>query len=104
MLPIAQFAYNSLKNTITGIILFFTNRGREPTIEQLPIEIQRQSYNKRLLAKRIKDLHKNSTDRHRVYKLTSKALLRRTALGGTPIQKGEESISITKKHENKTAM
>jgi hypothetical protein len=37
---------------------FFANRGRESIIERLPIEIQRQSYNGRLLAERMKDLYK----------------------------------------------
>jgi hypothetical protein len=39
MLLLAQFAYNSTKNATTGMILFFANREREPTIKQLPIEL-----------------------------------------------------------------
>jgi hypothetical protein len=58
LLPVAQFAYNSSKNATTGMTPFFANRGREPTIDRLPIEIQQQSHDGRLSAERMKDLHK----------------------------------------------
>jgi hypothetical protein len=58
LLPVAQFAYNSSKNATTGMTPFFANRGREPTIDKLPIEIQQQSHDARLSAERMKDLHK----------------------------------------------
>jgi hypothetical protein len=55
---VAQFAYNSLKNTTTGVMLFFVNRRQEPTIEQIPIEIKQKSHNGQITAEQMKDFHK----------------------------------------------
>jgi hypothetical protein len=57
LLPIAQFTYNSSKNTTTGMTSFFISKGREPTVKQLSIKIQQKSYNGQLSAKQMKDLH-----------------------------------------------
>ena len=40
LLPVAQLIYNSSKNIITGIILFFVSKGREPSIVNILKEIR----------------------------------------------------------------
>ncbi|KAL1960957.1 hypothetical protein VTO42DRAFT_4845 [Malbranchea cinnamomea] len=55
--PLAQIAYNSSKNTTTGVTPFFANYGREPEIERSPLEVTHRSHEGQISAQRLKDVH-----------------------------------------------
>jgi hypothetical protein len=59
MLPMAQIAYNGLKNATTKIILFFINYGKKLEIEKDLLPPTYKLYQANISVDKIKTLYKN---------------------------------------------